>query len=139
MSRLEFEHITLLINSLGNRETRGIYNRELFRLPLNSIRKPQRTIKRETLAKPLRVLDSKREEDLEVISSAPTIQDFLSPEDGNHFESVCDGLTSVGIPFVVSLLVRDLTTTHERPLSSQRTNCKQLKMQLEVAADTTAL
>lgn len=106
---LGLEHITLLINSLGNRETRGAYNRELSAY-LSAASGSLSAQSRETLAKnPLRVLDSKREEDLEIISAAPTIQDFLSPEDGNHFESVCDGLTSVGIPFVVSpRLVRGL-------------------------------
>ena len=106
---LGLENITLLINSLGNRETRGIYNRELSAY-LSAASGSLSAQSRETLAKnPLRVLDSKREEDLEIISAAPTIQDFLSPEDGNHFESVCDGLTSVGIPFVVSpRLVRGL-------------------------------
>ncbi len=58
---------------------------------------------------PLRVLDSKREQDAAVIASAPRTIDFLSGEAAAHFERVQAGLRTVGVPFVIdSLLVRGL-------------------------------
>ena len=97
------------MNSLGDAETRGVYNQELHSY-LSSKAESLSANSRDTLEKnPLRVLDSKREEDLEIIRAAPTIQEFLTTEDANHFELVCEELNSVGIPFVLSpRLVRGL-------------------------------
>ena len=106
---LGLKHITLQMNSLGDAETRGVYNQELHSY-LSSKAESLSANSRDTLEKnPLRVLDSKREEDLEIIRAAPTIQEFLTIEDANHFELVCEELNSVGIPFVLSpRLVRGL-------------------------------
>lgn len=106
---LGLKHITLQMNSLGDAETRGVYNQELHSY-LSSKAESLSANSRDTLEKnPLRVLDSKREEDLEIIRAAPTIQEFLTTEDANHFELVCEELNSVGIPFVLSpRLVRGL-------------------------------
>ena len=58
---------------------------------------------------PLRVLDSKREQDAAVIASAPRTIDYLSDEAAAHFERVQTGLRDRWRPFVIdSLLVRGL-------------------------------
>ncbi len=58
---------------------------------------------------PLRVLDSKRPEDAEVIAGAPIMLDHLSPESAAHFERVERGLKALGIAYVIEpLLVRGL-------------------------------
>ncbi|HTN78363.1 MAG TPA: histidine--tRNA ligase [Acidimicrobiales bacterium] len=58
---------------------------------------------------PLRVLDSKREQDAPIVATAPKTIDYLSPEAAVHFERVQQGLRSLGIPFVIDpLLVRGL-------------------------------
>ncbi len=103
------KHISLLLNSLGDVETRELYNQELLSY-LSKNAKGLSVESRDTLAKnPLRVLDSKRKEDLQIITDAPTIQEFLTDDDKEHFESVCDGLKLLGIPFTVSpRLVRGL-------------------------------
>ena len=63
-----------------------------------------------TLARnPLRVLDSKRPEDAELIAAAPSIADSYGAATTAHFEAVCAGLELVGIPFTVDpRLVRGL-------------------------------
>ncbi len=58
---------------------------------------------------PLRVLDSKREQDHAVIATAPRITDFLGPVSLSHFAAVQAGLTALSIPFVINdTLVRGL-------------------------------
>jgi histidyl-tRNA synthetase len=57
----------------------------------------------------LRVLDSKRAQDAEVIAQAPRISDYLSAAAAEHFAAVLAGLERIGIPFVEDpLLVRGL-------------------------------
>jgi histidyl-tRNA synthetase len=65
---------------------------------------------RVTLEKnPLRVLDSKREQDAQVVAAAPRIADFYGAEASAHFTKVLEGLDSLGIPFRVDArLVRGL-------------------------------
>lgn len=65
---------------------------------------------RATLARnPLRVLDSKRAEDRDVVAQAPSISEFFSPEAAAHFAAVQEGLALLGIDFVVNdRLVRGL-------------------------------
>jgi histidyl-tRNA synthetase len=51
---------------------------------------------------PLRVLDSKRDEDQVVIDAAPSMVDYLNAECGEHFAVVREGLDSLGIPYSMS-------------------------------------
>ena len=58
---------------------------------------------------PLRVLDSKRDEDAVVIAAAPLMVDFLTDDTREHFETVRSGLNQLGIPYQLSpRLVRGL-------------------------------
>jgi len=101
--------ISLLLNTLGNSETRDVYNRELYSYLSDKSNELSDESKNTLKKNPLRVLDSKREQDLKVVNNAPTIQEFLNPEDKAHFNSVCDGLNSVNIPFSITpRLVRGL-------------------------------
>jgi len=63
-----------------------------------------------TLAKnALRVLDSKRPEDFDIIAKAPKISDFYSEAARTHFETVLSGLRTLNIPFTLNeKLVRGL-------------------------------
>jgi histidyl-tRNA synthetase len=58
---------------------------------------------------PLRVLDSKREEDKAVIKNAPLIIDFLNDDSKKHFQIVQEGLSQLGIEYELApRLVRGL-------------------------------
>lgn len=65
---------------------------------------------RQTLDRnPLRVLDSKRDEDAAAIAAAPAMAEFLSDAAADAFERVQDGLRRLAIPFTVApRLVRGL-------------------------------
>jgi histidyl-tRNA synthetase len=60
-------------------------------------------------ANPLRVLDSKREEDVRATADAPRMVDYLGDESREHFDSVRSMLDDLGIEYTVdSRLVRGL-------------------------------
>ncbi|MCH1513116.1 MAG: histidine--tRNA ligase [Acidimicrobiales bacterium] len=101
--------VALLLNTLGDPATRTAFNHELKSYLSSRINElsPQSQITMEK--NPLRVLDSKRENDLEVLGDAPTIEEFLNQADKEHFDSVRDGLNSLNIPFEITpRLVRGL-------------------------------
>jgi histidyl-tRNA synthetase len=61
------------------------------------------------VSNPLRVLDSKDENDLNIISGAPIILDFLDSESQSHFDTLRSILDEVGINYEISnQLVRGL-------------------------------
>jgi histidyl-tRNA synthetase len=100
---------TLSLNSLGDADCRPGY--------LDTLREWLRTRAgdlsadaRERLElNPLRVLDSKRERDVEVTADAPVLVDHLSPASAAHFDRVRQGLDALGIEHVVNpRLVRGL-------------------------------
>jgi histidyl-tRNA synthetase len=100
---------TLLVNSLGDAAGRPAYLAAL-RAHLDAHAGDLSAESRETLAvNPLRVLDSKRPADQDVIAAAPHTLDYLTDESTAHFERVRAGLTSLGIEFRIEpRLVRGL-------------------------------
>jgi histidyl-tRNA synthetase len=100
---------TLRLNSIGDATSRPRYL-EALRAHLTANADVLSEQSKVTMqVNPLRVLDSKREQDAAVIASAPRTIDYLSGEAAAHFERVQTGLRAVGVPFVIdSLLVRGL-------------------------------
>ena len=106
---LGLSRVELHINSLGDTGDRARYVEALsayFRSHEVELSPESRT----TLARnPLRVLDSKRPEDADVIAQAPSISEFFGVEAAAHFAAVQEGLALLGIDFVVNdRLVRGL-------------------------------
>jgi histidyl-tRNA synthetase len=106
---LGLQQVTLRLNSLGEPADRARYTDALeayLRANLDSLSEQSKA----TLEKnPLRVLDSKRPEDGQIIAAAPRIEQFYSSDAAAHFGTVCDGLGALNIPFVVDdKLVRGL-------------------------------
>ena len=106
---LGMNRVRLLINSLGDSESRPVYDAALTDY-LQSRRGEMSEQSRVTLERnPLRVLDSKREQDQPVIAEAPLMADFLSGASADHFATVLAGLDSVGAAYEISpRLVRGL-------------------------------
>ena len=107
--RLGLQQVQLHLNSLGEPENRQNFVAALqtyFTDNINRLSDASKT----TLAKnALRVLDSKRPEDNEVIAGAPKISEFYSDDARLHFETVQSGLRALNIPFTVNeKLVRGL-------------------------------
>ena len=107
--RLGLRNVTLAVNSLGDDGDREKYT-DALRAFFESHRDSLSAESLATLGRnPLRVLDSKRAEDQEVIAVAPKIKEFLSSEAGRHFETVLDALQNLGVKFALDdRLVRGL-------------------------------
>lgn len=58
---------------------------------------------------PLRILDSKEPQDIEVLEKSPILSDYLSESSRQHFEFITGTLSSLNIPFTINTrLVRGL-------------------------------
>ena len=101
--------VRLLVNSLGDSESRPAYEAALAGY-LQCRRAELSEQSRVTLERnPLRVLDSKRDEDQPVIAEAPLMADFLSGASAEHFAAVLAGLDSLRAAYEISpRLVRGL-------------------------------
>ena len=106
---LGLKQVNLSLNSVGTLQDRIIYIEALSEY-LEKQKGFLSTEAQETLSSnPLRVLDSKRAEDIEVLSQAPSILEHLSEEANNHFSKVEEGLKKLEIPYLVQPnLVRGL-------------------------------
>ena len=106
---LGMRQVRLLINSLGDSVSRPAYDAALAAY-LRSRRGELSEQSLLTLERsPLRVLDSKRDQDQPVISEAPVMADFLSGASAEHFAAVRAGLDSLDASYEVSpRLVRGL-------------------------------
>lgn len=108
-TRLGLTQVRLLVNSLGEPDDRVRYVDALRRYFADRIDhiSPEARITLER--NPLRVLDSKREQDADAIAEAPRIDEFWSDKARDSFTAVCGGLDSLGLAYVVApLLVRGL-------------------------------
>jgi len=108
-ARLGLRQVRLAVNSLGDSGDRDRYSAALrahFAANLGALSaESQATLERN----PLRVLDSKREQDAGLIASAPKMADHLSDAAAQHFAEVQSSLRDAGIDFVVDdRLVRGL-------------------------------
>lgn len=107
--QLGLQQVTLLLNSLGDETCRPAYLTALesyFRDNIDTLSEQSAL----TLdINPLRVLDSKREQDQSLIDGAPLMVAFLSAELAEHFDQVRSGLDQLSIPYTLSpRLVRGL-------------------------------
>ncbi len=103
-------NLTVDINSIGDKECRGGYIKELtnyYRKHLSSLP----TIDRERLkTNPLRILDSKEEKTKELNEGAPDSVSFLCVSCKKHFKEVLEYLEEMGINYNINKnLVRGLS------------------------------
>jgi histidyl-tRNA synthetase len=99
----------VLINSLGSVESLNKYKTALVEF----LKSKKSDLSEESLIRleknPLRILDSKKEEDKQIIKDAPKINEFYDEYDKNFFNSVLEGLKALNIDFEVDYnLVRGL-------------------------------
>ena len=102
-------NISLKINSLGDFDSRKNYRDAL----VNYLRNYQSKLSKDSLRRltinPLRILDSKNEEDQKIIQNAPSILEYLNTDSKTRFEDVCKGLDHLNIKYQIDRnLVRGL-------------------------------
>lgn len=101
--------LTLEINSIGDLESRNFYIEALveYLKPLKN--KLSETSRKRLKKNPLRILDSKEEQDIEVVKSAPSIEEFLNKRSKEFLTNVLKGLDSLNISWTRNpCLVRGL-------------------------------
>lgn len=97
------------VNSIGTREDRENYLVELVSYFRSKRSYLSEESKKRLLKNPLRILDSKDEQDRGVIEEAPQIVDWLSETSKKFFTSVLEYLDEAEIPYVLTpSLVRGL-------------------------------
>jgi len=107
--RLGLKNLCVMVNSLGDRPSREKYKSAL----LDYLKPHFGSLTEESQARftknPLRILDSKDPKERELLKSAPSILDYLSPKSNDHFETLCKLLEKQKIPFTITPhLVRGL-------------------------------
>ena len=101
--------ITLNINSLGTKENLLLFKKQLGKFYKDNKNKLSEESKGKILSNPLRILDSKNEDDILISESAPSINEFLSKETKDHFSELKNSLNSLNINFIENYkLVRGL-------------------------------
>jgi histidyl-tRNA synthetase len=107
--RLGIERIKLNINSLGTPESRRVYREKLVAYFRAHESRLDADSKRRLEGNPLRILDSKNPEMQAIVAGAPLLTDHLDPESREHFDTVCNSLREIGVPYEVNpRLVRGL-------------------------------
>lgn len=103
------EYLTLEINSLGNRQERAEYRAALVEYLMKFKDKLDEDSCRRLIHNPLRILDSKNPDLQGIIQDAPRLVDYLGEQSSQHYQTVKDFLTGLGINFVENpRLVRGL-------------------------------
>lgn len=107
--QLGIKGLRLVINSLGDQETRQAYRQALIDYLVPFEEELSADSKRRLHENPLRVLDSKDKKDKVIVADAPQILDYLSEEARHHFEQVTTMLDALEIAYEVdSNMVRGL-------------------------------
>ncbi|MDR2074697.1 MAG: histidine--tRNA ligase [Holosporales bacterium] len=99
----------MAINTLGDEESKSSYTKAVVKYFSRHEQKLSEDSKRRLKTNPLRILDSKEAEDIEVCSMAPIMGDYLNKESEAYFSKVCQILEEHGVPYEVdNFLVRGL-------------------------------
>lgn len=93
------QHVTLELNTLGDSESRLAYRDVLVDFLRAHAASLSQDSKTRLEKNPLRVLDSKAEEDKEIVKNAPRLFEYLNPASREFFDRVCEGLSALNIAF----------------------------------------
>jgi histidyl-tRNA synthetase len=109
LRELRVPGVEVLVNTLGGPSTRALYRDALAQYLTPKIGLLSEDSRRRLQTNPLRILDSKKEEDREAVRGAPTLREFLAEDDRIHFQAVRKHLDGLGTPYTVEeKLVRGL-------------------------------
>lgn len=109
LKALGLENITILLNTLGDDESRAAYRAALKEYFAPYVDDLCADCKRRYEQNPLRLLDCKIDHDKECMKNAPSMQDYLNEESKEYFNTVTALLDSMEIPYRIDAnLVRGL-------------------------------
>ena len=106
---IDNKHFKLILNSLGSQEDQKNYSNILIDYLTQYKSKLSETSLSRLEKNPLRILDSKDEQDKEILKNAPFISENLSQESTHYFNQLKELLENNGIDFTIDhKLVRGL-------------------------------
>ena len=106
---IDNKHFKLILNSLGSQEDQKNYSKILIDYLTQYKSKLSETSLSRLEKNPLRILDSKDEQDKEILKNAPFISENLSQESTHYFNQLKELLENNGIDFIIDhKLVRGL-------------------------------
>lgn len=109
VSALGMSELKVLLNTLGDDESRANYKKALKEHFANDLDNLCGDCKRRYEQNPLRLLDCKVDKERESMKTAPKMSDYLNEESKAYFEAVCAGLDALAIPYEIDdRLVRGL-------------------------------
>ena len=101
--------LELKLSSIGSKSCRENFKSELVKYLNPFIPKLSEVSQRRLEKNPLRILDTKNKDEIEIVKSAPKIEQFYTKDDQNYFSSIQKFLNDLEIPFKIDpLLVRGL-------------------------------
>ena len=101
LNALGVKNFELHINSLGNEDVRKAYHDALVNYITPVKDQLSEDSQRRLATNPLRILDSKEEQDKQFLPNAPKIVDYLDDESKANFKTITDTLTNLGINYVL--------------------------------------
>ena len=106
---LGIDDLEVNINCIGSKESRDEYTIALKKYLEPYKKDLSKTSQDRFNSNPLRILDSKSKNDLNIIKEAPSISNYLNRDDELNFKYIQNLLTSLNIPFFINpQLVRGL-------------------------------
>ena len=103
------EAVTLQLNSIGSKEARDAYREALVKFLLGRKKSLDPDSQSRLERSPLRILDSKNEQTQALLVDAPSLFDYLTSRDHEHFQVLTDALDQSGIYYQLNPnLVRGL-------------------------------
>jgi histidyl-tRNA synthetase len=99
--KLSINNFEVRINSVGCENCRPAYKQTLQSYLRNILDKLSEDSQKRFEQNPLRILDSKNENDIELTKDAPLIKDFLCTECSNHFDELQRSLKLLEVPFSI--------------------------------------
>jgi len=104
------KNLSVDINSIGDKECRASYIRELVSYYKKNINVLPAIDRERLKVNPLRILDSKEEKTIELNQNAPDTLSYLCPACKKHFKEVLEYLEKMEIPYTINkCLVRGLS------------------------------
>lgn len=104
------KNLSVDINSLGDKESRAKYTKELVNYYKKNIKELSALDKERLVKNPLRILDSKEPKTIALNEHAPDAISCLNPESKKHFKEVLEYLEEMEIPYTLNKnLVRGLS------------------------------
>ena len=107
--KLGLKELTLQLNSIGSPECRNNYRNAIKNFLAPHFDQLSQTSQDRYNNNPLRILDTKSPDEKEILKDAPSISNYWTIDDKNHFDEVCNLLKHIKIDYQLSpSLVRGL-------------------------------